>query len=70
MQKEMDNEARYAFAMLLMERACCDVDATSGAYDSSAVDDFIGTRMRFISVKVRCVFVLSLVSFYKLLDSN
>jgi hypothetical protein len=70
MQDEMDEDVRYAFAMLLTEREHCDVKATSAAYNHSAVDEFLATRMRFIHVKVRCVFVLSFVWVYELMDSN
>jgi hypothetical protein len=65
MQDEMDKEVRYVFALLLAERERCnDADATSGAFEHNAVDEFIATRMRFIRVKVCCVFVQSLVSAY------
>ena len=65
MQDEMDKEVRYVFALLLTERECCDdADATSGAFKHNVVDEFLATRMRFIHVKVCCVFAQRLGSAY------
>jgi hypothetical protein len=65
MGKEMDEEVRCVFALLLVEREHCDdVDATDGTFNHDSVDEFMATRMRFTRVKVRCIFVQSLVSAY------
>lgn len=57
MQQEMDPDVQYLFALILMQRECCDdANATSGALDHNTVIEFLATRMRFIRVKVCCVF--------------